>query len=157
MNEKIKIYELLDDLSDVEWAREYFDFEQEIDFIDDIIRPESERKVDIYNDDLRDWAYDNEYAIDEYVEEYGYSDFYKNIQGAQYMKHEEELLRQLDDIKLSYAYAYLKRKGIEEIDDEQINEIENFTTNTDNSSDIEKFCKENIIKESNVNIKTKKQ
>lgn len=98
----------------------------ETDYICDVITEIADNNIDIYANNLLEWAKGNYSYIDDAIEEYGKpDDFLKYIQQGQYYAYSVEIHDNIDDFMLVYAYNYLLReKNIETITEEQQEEIE---------------------------------
>lgn len=99
-------------------------------YIDDIFHEIADNHVAIYWTDLCEWAKGNSSYIDEYVAEFGIDeknfDFFRLIQGGQYLCNLEELNKNRDDIIKLFILNYIENElGIHEINEENESELEN--------------------------------
>lgn len=111
-------------------------------YICDIVNELADSNVDIYNNDLLEWAKHNHNYIDEAVAELGHGkDFINNIQIGQYYYNNNEMYDNLKEYLRYFAYDYLlNTKRIENIKDEDIDNIDNELNYIDNNnylSDVE--------------------
>lgn len=112
------------------------------DYICDIVNELSDNNVDIYNNDLLEWAKNNYSYIDDAVAELGHGkDFISDIQIGQYYYINEEIYDNLKDYLRYFAYDYLlNTKGIETIKNKDIENIDSELDYIDNNnflSDVE--------------------
>lgn len=112
------------------------------DYICDIVNELADSNVDIYNNDLLNWAKNNYNYIDEAIAEFGDGvNFINDIQIGQYYYYSKEIYNNLKEYLRYYAYDYLlNTKGIEAIKDKDIDNIDNELDCIDNNnylSDIE--------------------
>ncbi len=142
--EKHIVSDLMKDL-DLSWVqRKMEDYNDG--YIADIISEIADDSVDIYYDDLFDWAKDNWSYIDDACQEFGMPDskdsgiIIKLIQQGQYLASEQEIYADLDNVMLNYCYNYiLYNLKIKEITDEQKEAIEEKCTNVDNNDKLEDY------------------
>lgn len=138
----------------VDWARDYFNGEK-VNF-DEIIFEEASKSTYTYNMDLAEWAFNNAEHIDEYVSEFGYNgSFFDVIQGSQVRKIERELMDNIQEVKLLYAYDFLVKNGKEQITENQKELIEDFVSYAENSEEIEEFCNKKFL--NHTKTKTRRQ
>lgn len=52
--------------------------------------------------------------------------FFNTLRAAQANSYFEEMLSKIDDIKKFYAYEFLLKKGVEQLNESQIEQIDNF-------------------------------
>lgn len=98
-------------------------------YICDMISEDADSYVDIYNNDLLDWAKDNysyiEDALDEFgtpTNERGNADFIKMIQQGQYYYYEHLFYDNFDEFVKYYTLKYLIDKDIC-LDDEKLGDL----------------------------------
>ena len=105
-------------------------------YICDIVNELADSNVDIYNNDLLEWAKHNHNYIDEAVAELGHGkDFINNIQIGQYYYNNNEMYDNLKEYLRYFAYDYLlNTKRIENIKDEDIDNIDNELNYIDNNN-----------------------
>lgn len=121
-------------------------------YIYDIIMEVCDDKIDIYNSDLWDWAKDNEYYIEEAINEFGIDsnnfDLTKLFQQGQYFYYDKICYNNLDDI---IEYLILSNLDAEEISDAVYDEILNISEKEDNNARIENYIEEieDLIEENN--------
>ena len=121
-------------------------------YICDIIMEVCDNNIDIYNNDLWEWAKDNEYYIEQAINEYGIDsnnfDLIKLFQQGQYFYYEETCYNNLDDI---IEYLILSNLDVEEINDAVYDEILNISGKEDNNARIEDYIEEieELIEENN--------
>ena len=112
-------------------------------YICDIITEICDNNVDIYNSDLWEWAKDNEYYIEQAINEYGIDsnnfDLIRLFQQGQYYYYEEICYKNLDDI---IEYLILSNLDVEEISDAVYDEILNISGKEDNNARIEDYIEE---------------
>lgn len=92
------------------------------DYLDDIINEIADNYVDIYYNDLFDWAKDNFSYINDAISEYGLSDntdIVNQIQMGQYYENNEEIYNSEDDMLSIYIYDILDKHNIDELTEEQ--------------------------------------
>lgn len=117
-------------------------------YICDIISEIADSHIDIYYNDLFDWAKGNISWIEEANEELGTpTDIIKQIQQGQYIAYEQEMYDNLNDMIQLFIYDYIYNTlNIEEITEEQKEEID--MLNYDNNDKLE-----NIIDDINEILK----
>lgn len=112
-------------------------------YICDIITEVCDNNVDIYNSDLWEWAKDNEYYIEQAINEFGIDsnnfDLIGLFQQGQYFYYEETCYKNLDDI---IEYLILSNLDVEEISDAVYDEILNISGKEDNNARIEDYIEE---------------
>lgn len=112
-------------------------------YICDIITEVCDNNVDIYNSDLWDWAKDNEYYIEQAINEFGIDSSNFDLIGlfrqGQYFYYEETCYNNLDDI---IEYLILSNLDVEEISDAVYDEILNISGKKDNNARIENYIEE---------------
>lgn len=96
-------------------------------YISDIINEISDNNIGIYTSDLFDWAKSNYNYIEDANKEFGTpSDIIKQIQQGQFLQISNEMYENFDNMILLFVYDYIYNDlGIEEINEEQQEEIEN--------------------------------
>ena len=121
----------------------------EADYIHNVITEIADDNVDLYSNELLEWATDNYYYIDYAIEEYGKpDDFLQYIRQGQYCAYSTEINENIGDFMLVYAYNYLLReKNIETITEEQQEEIEENISLIDNDSRLSQivYCVDEAI------------
>lgn len=107
-------------------------------YICDIVTEIADNHVDIYTNDLLDWAKDNYEYIDEANEELGRADdFLGEIKQGQFLYNERDLYDNLEDSLKLFAYVYIQNVlGIEEITEEQNENLLDYDY-TDNNDELE--------------------
>lgn len=107
-------------------------------YICDIVIEIADNHVDIYTNDLLDWAKDNYEYIDEANEELGRADdFLGEIKQGQFLYNERDLYDNLEDSLKLFAYVYIQNVlGIEEITEEQNENLLDYDY-TDNNDELE--------------------
>ena len=121
-------------------------------YICDIITEVCDNNVDIYNSDLWDWAKDNEYYIEQAINEFGIDSNNFDLMGlfreGQYIYYQETCYNNLDDI---IEYLILSNLDVEEISDAVYDEILNISGKEDNNARIEDYIEEieELIEENN--------
>lgn len=119
-------------------------------YISDIITEIADYHVDIYYNDLFEWAKGNFSIIEETNEELGApTDMIKQIQQGQFLQYERELYDNFDNMILLFIYNYIYNDlEIEEIEEEKQEEIEseNFE-NYDRLEDIIDFVNDTLESE----------
>lgn len=113
-------------------------------YICDIITEIADSHVDIYINDLLDWAKNNYSYIEEALDEFGTptdskrnADFIKIIMQGQYLYNERDLYDNLEDSLKLFAYVYIQNVlSIEEITEEQNENLLNYDY-TDNNDKLE--------------------
>lgn len=111
-------------------------------YVDDVLHEIADNHIDIYWTDLCEWAKGNSGYIDEYVAEFGIDsknfDFFRLIQGGQYLCNLEELNKNRDDIIklfiLNYIENELEIKELSENVENQLNDILDDVSNYDDLS-----------------------
>lgn len=91
-------------------------------YLDDIINEIADNYVDIYYNDLFDWAKDNFSYINDAISEYGLpdnADIVNQIQMGQYCENTEEIYNSEDDMLSIYIYEILDKHNIDELTEEQ--------------------------------------
>lgn len=105
-------------------------------YICDVITEIADNHVNIYNNDLLEWAKGNYSYIGDATREFGRpDDFIKEIKQGQFYAYEQDLYENIEDMILLYAYNYLKENEIS-LNDEQIKELEDSLSNIDNNNEI---------------------
>ena len=99
-------------------------------YIDDVFKEIANNHVAICWADLCEWAKGNSGYIDEYVAEFGIDEknfeFFRLIQGGQYLCNLEELNENREDIIKLFIFNYIENDlGIHEINKENESELEN--------------------------------
>lgn len=147
MKNKIKIEDLKKDLFIGELGEYFCDYNSG--YICDIISEIADNHVNIYYNDLFEWAKHNFSIIEEANEEFGTpNDMTKQIQQGQYYYNERNLYENLKDIVLFRLYDYIEKDlDIKELTDEQIEEIDFLNINDNNE------LLENLIEETEKIIK----
>lgn len=100
--------------------------------ISDIIAETADNNVDIYNNDLMEWAKRNTSYIEDALREFGtpedsngHPDFMRIIMQGQYYMYEQDLYNNIEDILKYWAYNYIEDKyNLTELTEEQNDEIE---------------------------------
>lgn len=112
-------------------------------YICDIITEVCDNNVDIYNNDLWEWAKDNEYYVERAINEFGIDsnnfDLIGLFRQGQYFYYEETCYNNLDDI---IEYLILSNLDVEEISDAVYDEILNISGKKDNNARIENYIEE---------------
>lgn len=112
-------------------------------YICDIITEVCDNNVDIYNNDLWEWAKDNEYYIEQAINEFGIDsnnfDLMQLFRQGQYYYYQEICYKNLDDI---IEYLILSNLDVEEINDTIYDEILNISGKEDNNARIEDYIEE---------------
>lgn len=95
-------------------------------YIGDIITEIADNNVDIYNNDLMEWAKGNISYIEEALEEFGEPkvngsiNFMRIIQQGQYYYNEQNLYENLEDSLKMFMYDYIEKDlKIKELTEEQ--------------------------------------
>ena len=118
-------------------------------YICDIIMEISDSQIDIYTEDLFEWAKHNLDVIEEANNEFGTpNDIIKQIQQAEYLDNSNNLYNMLEDMLMLYAYNYLEENEIL-LTDEELIVLEERLKEIDNNnrlSDIDDLIN-NIIEE----------
>lgn len=110
-------------------------------YIDEIFSEIADNNVDIYWSDLCEWAKGNSSYIDDYVVEFGIDeknfDFFRLIQGGQYLCNLEELNENRDDIIKLFILNYIEnRLEIKEINEDIENQLVDMLSNVSNYDDL---------------------
>lgn len=112
-------------------------------YICDIITEVCDDKIDIYNSDLWEWAKDNEYYVEQAINEFGIDSNNFDLMGlfrqGQYYYYQEMCYKNLDDI---IEYLILSNLDVEEISDAVYDEILNISGKEDNNARIENYIEE---------------
>lgn len=112
-------------------------------YIGDIITEVCDNNVDICNNDLWEWAKDNEYYVERAINEFGIDSSNFDLIGlfrqGQYLYYEETCYNNLDDI---IEYLILSNLDVEEISDAVYDEILNISGKKDNNARIENYIEE---------------
>lgn len=144
MEKLLKIEDLKNDLFLGELGEQITEYDNG--YIGDIITEIADSNVDIYNDDLMEWAKGNTSYIEDAIREFGtpedsngHPDFMKLIMQGQYYMYEQDLYNNIEDILKYWAYDYIENKyNITELTEEQNDEIEFYNyTNVDRLEEIE--------------------
>lgn len=124
-----KIYETIKELKNemndatIDMVCNYYDTDM---YISDAISEQADNMVDIYREDLMEWANGNIHTIEEAVNELGYpGDFLRMIQQGQYYYYEREIYDNQEMIAPLAALLML-RDDVEdglELTDDQIEDI----------------------------------
>lgn len=128
-------------------------------YICDMITEVADSFVDIYNDDLLEWAKDNYSYIEEALDELGTpqdsngkADFIKMIQQGEYLYYERLFYNNLDEFIKYYILKYLIDNEISIDDDKLDNLLDYITSEIDHNQEfnevddcIEEFLKERMI------------
>lgn len=130
MKELFKIEDLKNDLFLGELGEQITEYNNG--YIGDIITEIADNNVDIYNNDLMEWAKGNTSYIEDALREFGtpedsngHPDFMRIIMQGQYYMHEQDLYNNLEDILKYWAYDYIENKyNLTELTEEQNDEIE---------------------------------
>lgn len=139
----LKIEDLKKDLYVGDLGEYFVDYDNG--YICDIITEIADNQIDIYTNDLLEWAKNNysyiESAIDELgtpTDSNGRADFLKMIQQGQFYYNEQQLYSYLEDALKFRALEYIERDlEIKEITEEQFDEILNTIDFTDNNEELE--------------------
>ena len=100
------------------------DYSNEHEYICDVISNIADNEVDIYNYDLCEWFKNNWELVDDAIAEFGKSEsIMKDIQMAQYLKNEQEMYNNLEDMIKLVALDYIAKGITEELTEEDINNI----------------------------------
>lgn len=112
-------------------------------YICDIIMEVCDNNIDIYTSDLWDWAKNNEYYIEQAINNFGIDsnnfDLTRLFQQGQFYYYEEICYKNLDDI---IEYLILSNLDVEEISDTIYDEILNISGKEDNNAKIENYIDE---------------
>lgn len=124
MKELLKIEELKNDLNLGDYGEDITNYNNG--YISEIINEIADNYIDIYTDDLFEWAKGNTYYIDRAVNELGRPDTIEDeIRQGQYIAYQEDLYNNIEDILKYWAYDYIENKyNITELTEEQNDEIE---------------------------------
>lgn len=118
-------------------------------YICDAITEHADQHTAIYYVDILEWARDNISEVNRGIEEFGTSgDVFKDIQASQYLCNSEDIYKDYNLIMLCLALQYLIDNGIEELNHEQYELIENeeFDHNL-RFDEVADWLNENILKE----------
>lgn len=122
-------------------------------YICDIITEVCDNNVDVYNYDLWEWSKDNEYYIEQAINEFGIDsnnfDLMQLFRQGQYYYYQETCYNNLDDI---IEYLILSNLDVEEINATVYDEILNISGQEDNNARIEDYIEEieDLIEENNL-------
>ena len=114
-------------MSDIacDFCGDYGDIAQDS-YICDAITEYADGQVDIYTADLLEWAKDNyeyvEQAIDEFGVSKGRADFVRTIATGQFLKNEEELNQDIEEVVQLLTINHLLENEIE-IEEEALEEL----------------------------------
>lgn len=141
--ETLRIEDLKKDLYLGDFGEYFNDYDNG--YICDIITEIADNKVDIYNDDLLEWAKGNYSYIEEALDEFGTptdsngrADFIKIIQQGQYYANERNLYENLEDSLKFYMYDYIEKTlKVEKITEEQNDELLSCFNFDDNNESLE--------------------
>lgn len=136
MEKLLKIEDLKNDLFLGELGEQITQYDNG--YISDIITEIADSNVDIYNNDLMEWAKGNTSYIEDAMREFGtpedsngHPDFMRIIMQGQYYMHEQDLYNNLEDILKYWAYDYIENKyNLTELTEEQNDEIEFYNYNS---------------------------
>ena len=130
MKELFKIEDLKNDLFLGELGEQITQYNNG--YIGDIITEIADNNVDIYNNDLMEWAKGNTYYIDRAVDELGRPDTIEDeIRQGQYIAYQEDLYNNIEDILKYWAYSYIEdHYNVTELTEEQNDEIEFYNYNS---------------------------
>ena len=136
--EKLKIEDLKKDLYLGDFGEYFNDYDNG--YICDIITEIADNNVDIYNNDLLEWAKGNYSYIEEALNEFGTptddngkADFLKIIQQGQYYANERNLYDNLEETLKFYMYDYIEKTlNVEEITEEQNDDLLDFDFSDNN-------------------------
>lgn len=137
MKELLKIEDLKNELNLGDYGEDITNYSSG--YVSDIITEIADNNVDIYNNDLMEWAKGNTYYIDRAVDELGRPDTIEDeIRQGQYIAYQEDLYNNLEDILKYWAYDYIENKyNITELTEEQNDEINFYNyTNVDRLEEI---------------------
>ena len=96
-------------------------------YICDAIMEISDNNVDIYTADLFEWASRNYDVIEDANEELGTpSDMLQQIRQGQYIANEREIYDNLHDMLYIYCLDLLRAEGIEELDEQKLQDLYEF-------------------------------
>ena len=119
-------------------------------YISDIINEIADNNIDIYTNDLFEWAKYNYNYIEDANNELGTpNDIIAQIQQGQFLQIENELYDNQESMTLLFIYNYIYNElGIEEIEEEKQEEIENENFNNyDKLEDIIDFVNDTLESE----------
>lgn len=130
MKELLKIKDLKNELNLGEIGEQLAEYDNG--YIGDIITEIADSNVDIYNNDLMEWAKGNTSYIEDAMREFGTPeddngnpDFMRLIMQGQYYMYEQDLYNNLEDILKYWAYSYIEDTyKLTELTEEQNDEIE---------------------------------
>lgn len=125
-----------------EYAENICDYEGHH-YICDVISEIADGGVDIYTSDICQWFSNNWDLVDEAIAEFGHTDILSDIRMAQYMQIENKVYEVLDVAILLYALDCLTTNGLEEMEEEQYEELQEEVGHLDQNdklSDIEEIC-----------------
>lgn len=111
-------------------------------YICDVIQEIADNNVTIYTSDLWDWASEHQDYVEQAVSEFGADgrdfDLIRLFQQGQYLYNSEVMYEHFDEILLYYAYNYIcEELGIEEIEENTKEELEETLKGVDNNDKIE--------------------
>lgn len=108
-------------------------------YVCDIISEIADRNIDIYHEDLFEWAKGNYTYIDDATAELGRPNtIIKEIQQGQFYRNEQELYDNLEEMLLLFVYDYLDKNEID-LTDEQIENLESEIGSMDNNNQLEEI------------------
>ena len=130
MEKLLKIEDLKNDLFLGELGEQITQYDNG--YISDIITEIADSNVDIYNNDLMEWAKGNTNYIEDAMREFGtpedengHPDFMRIIMQGQYYMYEQDLYNNIEDILKCWAYSYIEDNyNLTELTEEQNDEIE---------------------------------
>ena len=136
MKELFKIEDLKNDLFLGELGEQITEYNNG--YISDIITEIADNNVDIYNNDLMEWAKGNASYIEDAMKEFGtpedgngHPDFMRIVMQGQYYMYEQDLYNNIEDILKYWAYDYIENKyNLTELTEEQNDEIEFYNYNS---------------------------
>ena len=143
MKELLKIKDLKNELNLGDYGEDITNYSSG--YVSDIITEIADNNVDIYNNDLMEWAKGNTSYIEDAMVEFGtpedsngHPDFMRLIMQGQYYMYEQDLYNNLEDILKYWAYDYIENKyNITELTEEQNDEINFYNyTNVDRLEEI---------------------
>lgn len=143
MKELLKIEDLKNELNLGDYGEDITNYSSG--YVSDIITEIADNNVDIYNNDLMEWAKGNTSYIEDAMREFGtpedsngHPDFMRLIMQGQYYMYEQDLYNNLEDILKYWAYDYIENKyNITELTEEQNDEIDFYNyTNVDRLEEI---------------------
>ena len=111
-------------------------------YICDCISELTDNNVDIYNYNLLEWVRNNSEYVERAVAEFGIDsrnfDFFALLRQGQYMRIEEELYSNLDDIITNWIINYIEYDlNIKELTDEQAEQVEDLFNKYDNNDELD--------------------